>query len=367
MDKAFAQALLLFAMLGVAALTPTIYLEYSTPNTPQSQTELKLYAETAASLFYADLYELAETSYDASYFLHIQPISGWMCADFFNFSWRSGSLCSDMVVQNETVSRNFTATFYKYYTVMVYVPPEMPTLNLTFDWWFKVNGPPTGWFWFGAYIFKGNVLASNASFDVIETAPFYWSNNFVDGAMNGTYSGLKVPAGNTLAVLVNVFPGLFPKISYGFTVRLDGQKALTVLLPSKYYAVSLTQQGKTYGVEAGPTATFNIAGPIQALLEVYYNNTLVAEENTTFTPGETVVFYPNPSYQQAPRIVLLLNYPVQVSVTGSSLTVSYGREKATITLDATLLGGGTSSAWTITLVGCQKKCVLAVVPAQTKQ
>lgn len=375
MDKALAQTMILLCMLGLASLTSTVYLGYVGSNTPQSQGERQLYTQTAASLFYAEIYGLISDPNSTSYFLHVQPkptLTGWVCADFYYFSWRAGGTCSDMSVKNQTITRSFAPTFYNYYTVMAYVPPGAPALNLTFDWWVSVSlsdgAIPPMWIWFGAFLSKGDALPYNDSFNIVASAPFYYASNFY-GTRSGTFRGLLVPAGYTLIISLSAPPNWLPGVqySYGFTVEASPQNTLSVILPSKYYEASISQPNGAYNTEPGPVANFTIRGTLQGQLKIYYNNTLVAEENTTFMPGEDIIFYPDPAYPQTPEVLLLFNYPIQVNVSGGRLTVSYVGTSATIGLDAILLGGGTSSAWSLRIVGCQKACVVAVEPAQTKQ
>lgn len=370
MDKTLAQAVILFTMLGLASAASLIYVRYAGSNTPLSQSELQQYTQTAASLFYTEISEITSDPPTQSFILYGEPsttLTGWVCANFMYYlNWADGQKCSDMRVQNQTVTRSFTAKYYyQYYTVMVYIPLYATVTPMMLQWWLDSN-QPTGWIWYGLFIAAGDALTSSGAIDIIGSYIFYWSSAYTGGMETGT-ANISIPGGYTIIILVQIFAGFNQHVTYGFTMKSNPQNTVNITLPSKYYEASISQQGIVYGPRPGPVATFKIPGTIQGQLRIYYNNTLIEQQYTTFTPGENIYFYPNPYYPGTPQTTLLLNLPVQVTVARTNLTVAIGDAETTITLNATLIGGGKSSAWTITLVGCQETCVVAVEPAQTNQ
>jgi hypothetical protein len=368
MDKVLAQSVILMVMLTLASSTTLVYLRYVEPNTPQAKAEAQVFTRDAASLFYASTSELYMDSVNKSVFWLIPPqntIGSWMCRDLVGTRYGVYSApCADMVVANNSVTRSFTTSFWDYYAVMVYLPKGTPQLNLTFNWWLR-SPDPVGWVWLGAFIIKGDATGvGEVPFGVVESAPFYWSSEFLGGTRSGIFQGLTTQGGYTLAVLLEYLPSYAMHISYGFTVKLASQSIIKVILPAANYSVALTSGSQWYGVKSGPVAVFNIkSNQISGQLKVYYNSALVAETNSSLQAGEEVVFYVDPSSQQPPQTLLTLNTPVQVLTSNDTLTVKYAGVNATIKLNAELLGGGISSAWIIALVGCQEKCVVMIQPA----
>ncbi|HLH45261.1 MAG TPA: hypothetical protein VKV31_00615 [bacterium] len=368
MDKALSQAIILMVMIALASGATLIYSRYTEPNTPQAQAEAQVYAQDAASLFYASTLELYTDSINKSLFWFIPPqstLGGWLCRDLVGTKYGVYSApCSDMVAANNSVTRSFTTSFWDYYAVMVYLPEGTPQLNLTFNWWLK-SPDWVGWVWLGAFIIKGDATGvGKVPFDVVESAPFYWSSEFWGDMRSGVFQGLTVSGGYTLAVLLEAIPSYATRISYGFTIKLAPQNIIKVILPGANYSVALSSGSQRYGVKSGPVAVFNIkSNQISGQLEVYYNGVPVAQTSSSLQAGEEVVFYVDPSSQQPPQTLLTLNTPIQVLTSNDTLTVKYSGVSETIKLNAELLGGGISNAWIIALVGCQEKCVVVIQPA----
>jgi len=368
MDKVVAQAVILMVMLSLASAATLLYLRYVEPNTPQAKAEAQLFTQDSASLFYASASELYIDSVNKSVFWFIPPqdtLEGWTCRDLVGTRYGVYSApCTDMVVTNNSLTRSFTTSFWDYYATMVYLPQGTQQLNLTFNWWLR-SPDPVGWVWLGAFIIKGDATGvGKVPFDVVESAPFYWSSEFLGGTRSGTFPGLTVPGGSTLAVLLESLPSYAMRISYGFTFKLNTQNTIKVILPTANYSVTLSSGSQQYGVKSGSIAVFNIkSSQIDGQLRVFYNRVLVAETSSLLQAGEEVVFYVDPNSQQPSQTLLTLNAPVQVVTSNNTLTVKYAGVNATIRLNAELMGGGVSSAWIITLVGCQQKCVVSVQPA----
>jgi hypothetical protein len=371
MDKTLAQLMIVVIMLTLVSAATMAYTVYMTSDTPQSNAEAGLYAKNAASLFYADISRLYVDSANRTMFLMIPPQqvapNNWVCINLL-YTQKYGTIlssCGDMRVavtdDNVTVTRSFKESFWNGYAVMTYVP-EGSSYNLTFNWWLSAN-QWAGWIWFGAFLVKGDAVSSG-SFSVIETAPFYWTEDFWGGTRSGTYSGLTVPGGYTLAVLVEIIPGPYAHITYGFTVAQDTQNTVKVFLPTHNYSVTLVSGGNQYGTKPGPTATFHLTGKkVDATLKVYYDYTMVAQISTILEAGEEIVFYVDPNYGGPPQELLALNQPVRLSVTNNAFTLSYGDVNVVVHVDVSLLGGGVSNSWLIMLVGCQKTCVVLLEPA----
>ncbi|MEM3799491.1 MAG: hypothetical protein QXH56_05305 [Thermoprotei archaeon] len=366
MDKILAQSVILLVMLSLASASTLIYLSYVEPNTPQAAAEDQVYAQDATSLFYSTILQLYTDSGNKSVFWFIPPqntVEGWVCRNIEDYDGASAAPCKDMVAKNTSVTRSFTTSFWDYYAVMVYLPIGTPQLNLTFNWWLKTQDP-IGWVWFGAYIIKGDATGiGRIPFDAVESAPFYYSYEFFGGARSGVYNGLTVQGGYTLAILFNIIPSQPAQISYGFKVNVDNQHTITVVLPSTNYGATLTLGGQNMGEQMGPIAVFHVKSTqISGQLTVLYQGVPVAQTHSVFQVGEQIVFYAVATSQQPPQTLLMLNAPIKVIASNSSLTVKYGPANYTINLNAELLGGGVSNSWIIALIGCQEKCLITVSP-----
>lgn len=356
-------------LLMVSALIPSVFMLESSNSWYSSFAKHEIAAQASQRIYAAMLSLISDGGGLASQLVNV---SNW-----FSWDWvcqnqeilpgdnlYSVPCFSGFPTWNSTaVSRSVVPTIYQYYSVMLYIPPGVPSFELSFHW-SLVATQYVGYMNYLAEVYQGNAAKTG----ILSQRPM----DSVSLFHSGTYMGLKVEGsasiyvgGNqTFGLTISPASGSLANITFGAASLSETSSApdFLVELPSAEYSTGFSYVGGSLGPEQGPVAKLRLPtkSEYSGNLTIYYGGSLIGAFDIIARNGDEFVYYPSAASMGNPSAAVFLSFPVSISANGTFFVTGFAGSFLPQPTEFRVEGGGEGEAWKLTLVGCVRTCLVTL-------